>query len=54
MGLTDAILAFSEKRLLSISLSLLLVKCESVMFAESLVILGGILSGPAPFLNLCL
>ena len=49
MGLTDAILAFSEKQLLSISLLIILVKCESIMFAESLIILSGILSGPVAF-----
>ena len=48
MRLTDAILAFSEKRLLVI-----LVKCKSMMFAESLIILGGTLSGPVAFLDLC-
>ena len=46
MGLTEAILAYLEKRLLSISLLIILIKCESIMCAESLIILGGILSGP--------
>ena len=46
MSVTDAILAFSEKQLLSISLLIILVKCESIMFAKSLIMLGGNLSGP--------
>ena len=49
MDVTDAILAFSEKQLLSISLLIILVKCESVMFAKSAIMLGGILSGPVGF-----
>ena len=44
---------FWEKRLLLISVSTILVKCESVMFAESFEILGGILSRPVLFLDLC-
>ena len=47
MGLTDAVLVFSGKRLLlSISLLIMLVKSKSMMLAESLIILCGILSGP--------
>ena len=49
MGLTDTISAFSEKRLLSISLFIILVKCESTMFADSLIILDGVLSRPVAF-----
>ena len=42
-------LAFSEEWLFSISFLIILVKWESVMFAESLIILGKILSGLVSF-----
>ena len=48
MRLTDVILAFAEKWLLSIFLLVILVNCKSKMFPESLIILGGILSGAVP------
>ena len=48
MGLTDTIFTFLEKRL---SLLIILVKCKSVMFVESLIISVGILSGPIAFLE---
>ena len=51
MGLTDALLVFSEKWFI-ISIFIILVKCESVMLAESLIILGGIIPGPVAFLDL--
>ena len=54
MRLTDAILAFAEKWLLSISLLIILLKCKSKSFPEILIILGGILSGPVSFFYLCL
>ena len=34
IGHTDAVLAFLEKQLLSISLLTILVRCELLMFAE--------------------
>ena len=49
MGLTDAVLPFLEKRLLSISLLIILVKCKSMMFDESLIILDVILSESVAF-----
>ena len=42
VGFTDAVLSFSEKQSLFISLLTILVRCKLMMFAENLKIFGGI------------
>ena len=49
IGLTEAILAFSEKHELSKSVFMMLVRCLSITSADSFIILSGIPSGPVAF-----
>ena len=50
MGLIEAIFAPSEKYFLSMSLFIILHKCESTMLANSFTNFGGIVSEPVAFL----
>ena len=51
VGLTEAILAFSEKHELSKSVFMMLVRSLSIISADSFKILSGITSGPVAFLG---
>ena len=51
IGLTDAILTFSEKHEHSKSMFKMLVRCLSITSADSFIILNGIQSGPIAFLG---
>ena len=50
MGIAEAIFAPSEKELLSISLFIILHKCEFTVLADGFTNFGGIISGPVAFL----
>ena len=49
IGLTDAVFASSENQSFRRALLIIFVRCESIIFADSLTIFGGILSGPVAF-----
>ena len=51
IGLTEGILAFSEKHELSKSVFMMLVRCLSITSTDSFIILTGIPSGPVAFLG---
>ena len=51
IGRIEATFAESEKAFLLRSLLIMLVKWESIIFADILTIFGGILSGPVAFLE---
>ena len=48
-GLTDVVFVSSENESFRRSLLIMFVRCESIIFADSLTIFGGILSGPVDF-----
>ena len=49
IGLTDAVFASLENESFRRSLLIIFVRCESIIFADSLTIFGGILSDPVAF-----
>ena len=51
IGLTEAVLAFSEKHELSKSVSMMLVRCLSITSIDSFITLSGIPYGPVVFLG---
>ena len=49
IGLTDAVFASSENESFRMSLSIIFVRCESIILVDSLTIFGGMSSGPVAF-----
>ena len=49
IGITDTVFASSENESFRRSLSVIFVRCESIILADSLTIFGGTLSGPVDF-----
>ena len=49
IGITDTAFASSENESFRRSLSIIFVRCESIILADSLTIFGGTLSGPVAF-----